>query len=263
MEWVDTHAHVFVEEFAADLAETMQRAQSAGVTRIFMPNLDAASVDAMLETEAAFPGRAVPMLGLHPCHVKAGFRQELECLEAWLSRHRFAGIGEIGLDYHWDTTFAAEQLEVLRIQIGWAKYLGIPAILHTREATQACIDVIRELQDGNLKGIFHCFSGTLKEAEQILDLGFHLGIGGVVTFKNSGLAELVAAQPLQALVLETDAPYLAPVPYRGKRNESSYIPLIAHKLAEIKQISLQEVAEETWRQAEYIFGRQFFKNTNP
>lgn len=262
MEWVDTHAHVFLEEFATDLTETMQRARSAGVTRIFMPNLDVASVDAMLAVEAAFPDQAVPMLGLHPCYVKASCRKELAQLEVWLSMHRFAGIGEIGLDYHWDTSFAAEQLAALRIQIGWAKSLGIPVILHTREATQACIDVVREEQDGSLRGIFHCFSGTRQEAEQIRDLGFHLGIGGVLTFKNSSLADLVSSQPLTALVLETDAPYLAPVPYRGKRNESSHIPLIANKLAEIKQVSVLEVSTETCRQAQRIFGMHFFKSTN-
>lgn len=262
MEWVDTHAHVFVEEFAGDRAEIMQRARSAGVSRIFMPNLDAASVEDMLAVEAAFPELAVPLLGLHPCYVKADFRKELEHLEAWLSRHLFAGIGEIGMDYHWDTSFVTEQLAALKIQIGWAKSLDIPVVLHTREATQACIDVVRQEQDGRLRGIFHCFSGSLKDAEQIRDLGFHLGIGGVLTFKNSSLADLLSTQPLSSVVLETDAPYLAPVPYRGKRNESAYIPLIANKLAEIKQVSLQEVSVETCRQAQHIFGMQFFKNTN-
>lgn len=262
MKWVDSHAHIFVEEFETDREAVMQRALEAGVNQLFMPNLDAASVDSMMAVAAAYPNQAFPMMGLHPCYVKQDHEDQLRQLERCLSTYACAAIGEIGLDFYWDTTYKAEQFKALTLQLNWAKSLGIPAVLHTREATSECIQVIQQEQDGRLKGIFHCFSGSLDEAKRILDLGFHLGIGGVLTFKKNALAEVVAALPLSSMVLETDAPYLAPVPYRGKRNESSYIPIIAEKLADIKGVSLQQVSDETCLQAELIFGSQFFKITN-
>lgn len=251
--FIDTHTHLYDEQLMPDNDEMIQRAIDAGVSKMYMPNCDSTTISGMMEIAGKWPENCFPMMGLHPCYVKEGYKEELAIVQQHLEQGRFAAVGEIGLDYYWDRTFEKEQLAVFEQQIDWALQYDLPVIIHSRESTQACIDVVKKKQNGGLKGIFHCFSGTIDEARQVTELGLYLGIGGVLTFKKAGLAEVVSQMPLSAIVLETDAPYLAPVPYRGKRNESSYVPLIAQKLAEIKGIDVQEVAEVTTRNAEKIF----------
>ncbi|PZF71391.1 TatD family hydrolase [Taibaiella soli] len=252
MTLVDTHTHLYDEQLTAD-PQQIQRAIEAGVTKMYMPNCDSSTIEGMLAMETAYPQNCFPMMGLHPVYVKENYKDELTIVENWLSKRKFAGVGEIGLDYYWDKTFVPQQKEAFEQQIDWALQYDLPIIIHSRESTADCIEIVRKKQNGKLRGIFHCFSGTLEEAKQIQELGFYLGIGGVVTFKKSTLPEIVREMPLETLVLETDAPYLAPVPYRGKRNESSYIPLIAMTIATIKQVGLDEISAITNKNAEKIF----------
>ena len=252
MTFVDTHTHLYDEQLTAD-PQQITRAIEAGVTKMYMPNCDSTTIEGMLAIEAAYPQNCFPMMGLHPVYVKENYKEELAIVENWLAKRKFAGVGEIGLDYYWDKTFVPQQKEAFEMQIDWALQYDLPIIIHSRESTADCIEIVRKKQNGKLRGIFHCFSGTLEEAKQIQELGFYLGIGGVVTFKKSTLPEIVREMPLETLVLETDAPYLAPVPYRGKRNESSYIPLIAMTIATIKQVGLDEISAVTNKNAEKIF----------
>ncbi len=256
MIFTDTHTHLYDEQLATDEAEMIQRALSAGVNKMYMPNCDSTTIDGMMRIAAAYPQHCYPMMGLHPCYVKENYKEELDIVGQQLVSGKFHAVGEIGLDYYWDMTFKTQQIEAFEQQIDWALQYKLPIVIHSRESLQDCIDIVREKQNGKLKGIFHCFSGNGQEAEQIVELGMFLGIGGVLTFKNSKLPEAIKNVSLNNIVLETDAPYLAPTPYRGKRNESSYIPIIAEKLAEIKQVSIEEIAEITTRNADKIFGRQ-------
>lgn len=254
MQLIDTHCHLYLQEFDADRDAAIQRAEAAGVCAFYLPNIDSASLPAMLELEAQDPSRFLPMMGLHPCSVNEQVRQELNTMERQLSERSFAAIGEIGLDFYWDQTHAAAQKEAFQLQINWAKDLHLPIVIHSRNAMQECIDLVRKNQDGSLKGVFHCFGGNNQEAQQIMDLGFLLGIGGVVTYKKSGLAELLKEIPLQSIVLETDAPYLAPVPYRGKRNEPCYLGTINAAVAQAQNIPQEEVARQTTENAMKLFG---------
>jgi TatD DNase family protein len=254
MNFVDSHAHLYMEEFREDRAEVMQRADAAGVEKIFLPNIDSSTTAAMLDMETEFPGRVFPMMGLHPCSVKEDAETELSAVREWFSRRRFAAVGETGLDFYWDLTFREQQIAAFSAQADLALQYDVPLVIHSRNSTRECIDIVREKQKGALKGVFHCFSGTTDEAREIIDLGFFLGIGGVLTFKKSALPELLRDVPLEHLLLETDAPYLAPVPFRGKRNESSYVPLVAEKLAAVLEIPLAVVAEVTTRNASTLFG---------
>lgn len=251
--YIDTHTHLYDEQFVAEETAIMQRAHTARVTKMYMPNCDSTTIDGMILLADKYPQYCLPMMGLHPCYVKDNYKDELAIINDWLGKRRFAAVGEIGLDYYWDKTYVAQQKEAFEMQIDWAMQQNIPIVIHSRESTQDCIDIVRSKQNGNLNGIFHCFSGSLEQAKQIIDLGFYLGIGGVVTFKKAGLAEIIQQLPLDNIVLETDAPYLAPTPYRGKRNESAYLPLIAEKIAELKQVSIEEVARITTGNAENIF----------
>ena len=253
MIFTDTHTHLYDEQFAGDRAAILQRALDAGVEKMYMPNCDSSTVPGMLDLEARWPGHCFPMMGLHPVYVRDNYRDELEAVRAWLERRPFFAIGEIGIDKYWDLAFLDQQKDAFALQIDWALSYDLPIVIHSREATQDCIDIVRSRQNGSLRGIFHCFGGSREEAEQITALGLSLGIGGVLTFKKSGLDEVLKDIDLKHIVLETDAPYLAPVPYRGKRNESSYIPLIAEKLAMVKGLSLAEIAEITTANAEKIF----------
>ncbi|MNU35806.1 putative deoxyribonuclease YcfH [compost metagenome] len=250
---IDTHAHLYDEQFSADITEIISRARANGIEKVYLPNCDSTTIPAMMALTEQYPGYCIPMIGIHPCYVKESYEAELNIMQEWLDKAPFAAIGEIGLDYYWDQTFVAAQKEAFRRQIDWALERALPIVIHSRNATQDCIDIVREKQNGQLKGIFHCFGDDLNAAQQIIDLGFKLGIGGVVTFKNSTLPEVLRAIDLEHLVLETDAPYLAPVPYRGKRNESSYIPLIAQKIADIKEVPLSTVAACTTKTAEALF----------
>jgi TatD DNase family protein len=255
MKMIDTHCHLYGEAFARDQAEAIQRAENEGVDRFYLPAIDSSSREALLALEARYPGKCFGMAGLHPCSVKGNYREELRVVEEDLARRRWVAVGEIGLDFYWDRTFEQEQYEAFRQQVRWALEYDIPIVIHSRESMAESIEVVREFQQEKLKGIFHCFSGDVHAAREVTGLGFYLGIGGVLTYKNSGLPDAIREIPMEFLVLETDAPYLSPVPFRGKRNESSYLKYIAAKLAEVKGISVEEVARITTENAQKIFGR--------
>lgn len=256
MKLTDTHTHLYVEEFKDDIDSVVQRALEEGVEKFYLPAIDSQENDALLALEKKFPERMFAMAGLHPCSVKENFKEELDKINHQLSEREFAGIGETGLDFYWDTSFTQQQYESLHTHAEWALQYKRPLVLHTRNAMQESIDVVKKYKDQNLYGIFHCFSGTLQNAQDIIRLGFYLGIGGVLTYKNSGLAEVIKEVDLKYLVLETDAPYLSPVPFRGKRNESSYLKYTLQKLAEIKQLPVEEVARQTTENAEFIFSKK-------
>lgn len=251
---IDTHAHIYATEFADDREQVMQRAADAGVTQILMPAIDESTHQAMLDMEARYPSTCLSMMGLHPCSVKENYQEELDSIAGHFAKRKFVAVGETGLDFYWDLQFADQQYLSFRRQVEWALEFDIPVVIHSRSSTDECIRLIKEYQKGSLKGVFHCFSGTAEQAQQIVDLGFYLGIGGVLTFKNAGLDTALKNIDISHVVLETDAPYLSPVPYRGKRNECSYIQYIAQKLAVIKNISTVEAAEITTANAQKLFG---------
>ncbi len=253
MSLIDSHTHLYSEEFSNDRKETILRALDNGVRKFYMPAIDSNYLPAMLETKALFPENIFLMAGLHPCSVKENFREELSRVESFMDENNFSGIGESGLDLYWDKTFINEQISSLHQHIEWALKYDQPLILHTRNANRETIEIVSQYKGSNLRGIFHCFSGTEEEAYQIIDLGFYLGIGGVLTFKNSGLGKAIQNIEMQHIVLETDSPYLAPVPYRGKRNESGYLTIIANKLATIKGITVEQVASITTANTLQIF----------
>jgi TatD DNase family protein len=256
MKLIDTHTHLYVGEFKEDIDAVIERASAEGVEKFYLPAIDSSETEALLELEKTFPGKIFAMAGLHPCSVKENYKEELAKIDQQLSEREFAAIGETGLDFYWDTTFKKEQFESLHIHADWAIRYKRPLVIHTRNSMQETIDLVKEYKGKNLYGIFHCFSGNLQDAKDIIDAGFLLGIGGVLTFKNSGLADVIKEIDLKHLVLETDSPYLAPVPFRGKRNESSYLKYIARKLAEIKNVSPEEVALQTTKNAEEVFAKK-------
>ncbi|MFN7118614.1 MAG: TatD family hydrolase [Saprospiraceae bacterium] len=253
MQLIDTHTHLYSKQFDGDRQAMVQRALEAGVTKMFLPNVDRNSIAAMLELEAAFPKHCFAMMGLHPGSVNADYKEELAIVREWLDRRSFAGVGEIGIDLYWDKTFVKEQQDAFLTQCEWAKALNIPIVIHSRDAMDMTIDLVREVKDERLRGIFHCFTGTVEQAERIMELDFYLGIGGVLTYPKGGLDQVMAAITLDYVVLETDAPYLPPVPYRGKRNESAYITFVAEKLAAIKGMAVDQIAELTTANAQEIF----------
>ncbi len=250
---IDTHCHLYVEDFTEDRQKVMERAADENVAGFYLPAIDSNIIDAMLQMEKDFPGKCFAMMGLHPCSVKENYEAELLIAEQWLARRKFAAVGETGLDFYWDKTFVLQQYDSFKRQISWAKQYKIPVVIHSRESTQECIDVIKEMHDENLSGVFHCFGGSYEQALQITELGFYMGIGGVITYKNSGLAAVIEKLPLGNIVLETDAPYLTPVPFRGKRNESAYLKYIVQKIADTKNISVEEVAAVTSLNAKKLF----------
>lgn len=251
--WTDTHAHIYLEEFDADRADMLARAQQSGVEKIYLPNIDSTSIDRMLELEEKTKGTCFAMMGLHPCSVKKDFEKELYIVESWLSKRSFVAIGEMGTDLYWDKTFWEQQQEAFRIQANWAKQYKVPIVIHSRESLDQTIKLVEELQDGKLTGVFHCFTGTVEQAERIAKLGFYLSLGGVATFKKSGLDDVIPEMDSTKIVLETDSPYLSPVPHRGKRNEPAYIPLVASKVAQLKNISLEELQRITSQNAAALF----------
>ncbi len=253
MNLVDSHAHIYSEKFDADRAKAMERAQEQGVSKVYMPNIDHTSIDAMLEAEEKYKGACLPMMGLHPTSVDKDFERELYLVEEWLGKRPFAAVGECGIDLYWDKTFLPQQQEALKVQVELARKYKLPIVLHTRDSFNETYEIIAAAQDGSLKGIFHCFSGTVEEAEKVKELGFLMGIGGVATFKNGGLDKVLPYVQLEDLVLETDCPYLAPTPHRGKRNEPVYLPLIAQRVAELMQRPVEEVAEKTTANALNLF----------
>lgn len=258
--WIDTHSHIYQPVFDEDIEELIQRCLNQNVQKIVLPNIDVESLHRVEALSHRFPEICLPTVGLHPCDVKENFREELKKMgnSAFYADgfpyQKIYAIGETGLDYYWDITFKEEQKEALKIQIQWAKQLQLPIILHTRNSVQETIDIIREHHDKNLRGVFHCFSGNLEEARQIIELeGFYLGIGGPLTYKKSVLPDIISEIPLEKIVLETDAPYLPPDPYRGKRNESSYIPIIAQKMAEVKNCTVEKVQFTSTQNAIELF----------
>jgi len=250
---IDTHAHIYSEEFLHDEDEVLKRAYDNDVKKIILPNIDSGTVKRLLDLNDAYPHLCYPLMGLHPSSVSGDYSEELEAVEYWLEKRKFYGIGEIGIDLYWDRTFLKEQQDAFRHQIKMAKSYDLPIVIHTRESFEEVYSIVREEQDGTLNGVFHCFSGDETEAQKIIDLGFLLGIGGVVTFKNNPLADVIRKIPLQHLVLETDAPYLTPSPKRGKRNESAYLIYVAQEVAKIYSISVSKVAEITSDNARRIF----------
>lgn len=253
MQLIDSHAHIYLKEFKDDLNETVDRAQETGVEAIYMPNIDHTSIDDMLDVAEKYPGYSIPMMGLHPCSVTKHFEKDLYEVEDWLGKGNFVAVGEIGTDLYWDKTYWPEQQEALKIQLELAKKFSLPFAIHCRESIEETIDLIEPLNNEKLKGVFHCFTGTLQQAERITEMGFNLGIGGVATFKNGGMEEVLENIPLDKLMLETDSPYLAPTPNRGKRNEPSYISLVNDRIADIKKIPADEVARITTRTSSALF----------
>jgi TatD DNase family protein len=250
----DTHTHLYYETDPEKLSDLMQRSLDNKVSRLFLPNVDSESIALVFGLSEQFPEHCFPMLGLHPCDVKENYKEELDIISKEIAQRKIYAIGEIGIDLHWDKTTLGIQQEAFRTQIGWAKQAGLPIVIHCREAFDEIFEILSELNDDKLRGIFHCFSGTLEQANKVIELGFYLGIGGVLTYKNSGLDKVVQDISLEHLVLETDSPYLTPVPFRGKPNESSYLIYVAQKLADLKQLSLEEIAEVTTRNSRLVFG---------
>ncbi len=250
----DTHTHLYYETDETKRAGLITRCENNGVRRLFLPNVDAGSVPKVFALTAAFPGMCYPMLGLHPCSVKEGWEAELDSIKQAIHQHKIFAVGEIGIDLYWDKTTLPAQVAAFKTQIAWAKTLRLPIVIHCRDAFDEVFEVLEQERDEYLRGIFHCFTGSLEQANKVIGLGFYLGIGGVVTYKNSGLDKVAAQISLNHIVLETDSPYLTPVPYRGKPNESSYLTFVAEKVAELHQVSVETVANVTTENSRLIFG---------
>ncbi len=250
---IDTHSHIYSSKFVSDFQAIIERAFDKGVERIYMPNIDHESIEPMLEMELRYPNECLPMMGLHPCSVDADFEKSLYEVEDWLSKRGFCAIGEMGIDLYWDKTFFEQQKEAFKIQAHWAKSMALPLVIHTRNSMSETLDLLETLQDDRLFGVVHCFTGTVEEANKAIALGFKLGIGGVVTYKNTDLDAVIRQIGLEHIVLETDAPYLAPVPHRGKRNEPAYLEFVAQKIASILNLPYQEVVQTTNQTALNLF----------
>jgi len=254
MTFIDTHTHIYLSDFEQDRRAVVEESIQVGVEKFLLPNVDSSTIGAMLQLVEDYPQNCFPMIGLHPTSVKENVEDELAIVEKLLKEYRFIAIGEIGIDLYWDKTWAQEQEEAFRFQVNLAKKYKLPIVIHSRDSFNALFAVLDQINTPELKGVFHCFTGTEKQAQKIVnEYGFKLGIGGVLTFKNSGLADQIKNIGIEHLILETDAPYLAPAPYRGKRNTPAYIPLIAKKLAEVKEISLEEIAKITTHNAKELF----------
>ena len=251
---VDTHTHVYDHQFSLDRNEAMQRAIDAGVKMLLLPNVDASTIALMLELHEQYPDCTRVMMGLQPEEVKEDYKQVLSMMEKELEKGIYAGVGEVGLDFYWDATFEKEQLDAFETQLDWAKQLHLPLSIHCRNAFDKMTKLLEKHQDGGLSGIMHCFTGTEEEAKVYLELGFHLGLGGVTTYKNCGVKDYLPNLPLDRIVLETDAPYLAPVPCRGKRNEPAFLVHTAQRIADILQLPVEELAAVTTANAQSLFG---------
>jgi TatD DNase family protein len=253
MKFIDTHSHIYLSQFDEDRDESIKRAIDNNVQKLILPNIDSATINSLKKAVEEYPDICYPLMGLHPTNVKENYRDELDIVFNELNTNKFAGVGEIGIDLYWDKTFLKEQKLAFEEQVRFAIKMQLPIVIHARDSFNEIMEVLDSINEKKYYGIFHAFSGNVEDANRVIQMGFKLGIGGVVTFKNAKLAELIKQIDISHIVLETDAPYLAPTPYRGKRNESSYIPLIAKKIAEIKEISLQEVSEITTENACSIF----------
>lgn len=253
---IDTHSHLFLDDFSEDFPQVMERAKQAGVTSVFMPNIDSTTIEPLLSVCAAYPGYCFPMIGLHPTSVNESYKEELDVVRKWLETStQFVALGEIGLDFYWDKTFEKEQLAVFEQQIEWALEYSLPVVIHSRDAFDAIYKVMERYKGTALTGIFHSFTGTAEEAARLLEFrGFMLGINGVVTFKKSTLPEALLSVPLERIVLETDSPYLTPAPNRGKRNESAYVKDTMLKVAALYAMAPEQVSEVTSQNALKVFG---------
>ena len=249
----DTHTHLYLKEFNDDRREIIERALEQDVKAMLLPNIDSSSINDMMKLSKQFPNNCFPMMGLHPTSVKENYLEELDQVEFWLAKEKFYAIGEIGIDLYWDKTFQKDQEIAFTKQIELAKKYQLPIVIHMRDSFDEVYEIVKKYTSPELTGVFHCFTGTIEQAKKIIELNFLLGIGGVVTFKNSGLDKVVKKVDMKHLLLETDAPFLTPMPFRGKRNESAYTRLVARKIAEIKNISLEEVAEITTSNAKQLF----------
>lgn len=256
MTLIETHAHIYSEKFKEDIDATIDRAKEVGIGKIFMPNIDSESIDAMMDLEQKYPDYCISMMGLHPCSVNKDFEKELYVVEDWLSKREFVAIGEMGTDLYWEKQYWGQQQEAFKIQCDLALRYKLPIIIHCRESMDETIALMKPYASQGLKGIVHCFSGTESQANEIVAMGFLIGLGGVTTFKNGGLEPVMKNIDLSHIVLETDSPYLAPVPHRGKRNEPSFIQLVAQRVADLKEISIEKVAEVTTENANLIFKQQ-------
>jgi len=250
---VDTHTHLYLEQFDEDRTEVVESAIDEGVQWMLLPNIDSDSLEDMKKLHREFPQNCLPMIGLHPTSVKNNYEDELKLVEKELLSGNYIAVGEIGIDLYWDKEHAEQQKDAFRRQLRMAKKYSLPVSIHIRDSFETAYQIVKEESTDGLRGIFHCFTGTKSEAKQIMDIGFKMGIGGIVTFKNSGLSEIVKNIPDEFLVLETDAPFLTPTPFRGKRNQSAYLKYIAEKLAEIKSKTIEEIAEITTRNAMNVF----------
>ncbi len=251
---IDTHSHIYSEDFNDDIDEVLQNAYNNDVKKIVLPNVDTGTIKRLLDLSNSYPHICYPLMGLHPTSVLSDFKEELTAVEYWLDKQSFYGIGEIGIDLYWDTTYLKQQQEAFRYQIKLAKSMQLPIVIHVRDSFKEVYEIVQQEQDGTLKGVFHCFSGDYEAARKVIDVGFLLGVGGVVTFKKNNLGEVLERIDLKNLVLETDAPYLSPEPKRGRRNESSYLVYIAQEVAGIYQTTLKEVADITTTNARQMFG---------
>jgi TatD DNase family protein len=256
--FTDTHAHIYVDDFQNDLDEVLHRAGELGVKHIYMPNIDSSSIAAMHDVEKKYPN-CFAMMGLHPCHVNETYEEELKIVSSWLEKRRYIAIGEIGIDLYWDKTFAKEQEIAFRRQIEWAVGYKLPIVIHSRDSLDLTISIVAEYKNAGITGIFHCFNGSLEQAKKIMDIGFYMGIGGVVTYKNAGVDVVVSQIPLENMVLETDSPYLAPVPNRGKRNEPGFLVDVARKVSELSGKNIEEIAAVTTNNAKKIFSDTTFE----
>ncbi len=250
---VDTHSHIYTEEFSDDIADVIQRAYENEVRKIILPNIDSSTIRKMLDLADEYPQICYPLMGLHPTSVNEDYEDELELVDFWLQKEKFYGVGEIGIDLYWDKTFVNEQIDAFRRQIRMAIKYDLPIVIHFRESFNEVMQVLHEEKAPGMRGVFHSFSGTLDQANQVVDLGFKLGVNGVVTFKNSGMDKVIQKIDPYHIILETDAPYLTPVPFRGKRNESSYLIYVAQKVADLYQISVQDLAKLSTQNAESLF----------
>ena len=250
---IDTHTHIYDHQFSLDRNEAMQRALDAGIKMMLLPNVDASTIAPMLELHEQYPDYTRVMMGLQPEEVKEDYKQVLSTMEKELERGIYVGVGEVGLDFYWDATYEKQQLDAFETQLDWAKQLRLPLSIHCRNAFDKMVKILEKKQDGDLRGIMHCFTGTEEEAKVYLELGFHLGLGGVTTYKNCGVKDYLPNLPLDRIVLETDAPYLAPVPCRGKRNEPAFLVHTAQKIADILQIHVEELADVTTKNVQLLF----------
>jgi TatD DNase family protein len=254
MVFIDTHAHIYTQEFLSDIHSVMISAQQAGVEKIVLPSIDMQHFHLMEQLVTEYPGRVFPLMGIHPCSIRENFEKEMELVKHELKQNKYVGIGETGIDLYWDVTYLSQQKTAFEIQLNFAVEFDLPIVIHQRNSFKEIFEVLDKPEFRDVKGVFHCYAGDLDTAYRCIDMGFYLGIGGVVTYKNSLMPEVVKHIPLENLLLETDSPYLPPAPYRGKRNEPAYIPVIAQKIADIRDCDVEEVAAVTTFNTNKLFG---------